>query len=312
MREATEDALGLHERASATPVRTNSGHAAIGGAAARFAELPRTLANQQRWFNEVVTTPEDAPAPIDEVSAARLVAPSATLSSIERLDIYRRGYHARLIECLTDDYPVLQHALGEERFEELCRAYIAAHPSRGPSLNAFGRHMAAFCAAQALPEPGFAADLARLEWAIVQAIHAPSAGVLRGEDLAGVADWTRARLSSNPSLQLLELGWPANAYLQAFRNQAATAAPPTTPRASVVAVYRTERTVWRMELEPALLVLVRALIAGETLADSLAQLEAALPANMSKAQAAELVTRWFRQTISSGMFSALTLADAPR
>ena len=124
-REPTADALGLHERASATPTTVDPHHSAQLGSAPRWTEGKLGLGTQQAWFAAIVSTPEAAPAPVDASSAARLITPSATLSALERIDIYRRGYHARLIECLVDDYPVLQHALGEERFEELCRAYIS-------------------------------------------------------------------------------------------------------------------------------------------------------------------------------------------
>src|SRR6186713_268000 len=117
MREATADALGLHERASATPEHAAPSRQAVLGSAPAWAEGALGLRAQQEWFAAIVSTPREEPAPVDERSASRLITPSATLSSLERIDIYRRGYHARLIECLLDDYPVLEHALGEEVFE---------------------------------------------------------------------------------------------------------------------------------------------------------------------------------------------------
>ena len=71
----------------------------------------------------------------------------------------------------------LQFLLGEAAFEAVAHDYIDEHPSRSPSLNGFGRSMAPFLAerADAVGAAGvgaFAADLARVEWAIVEAIHA--------------------------------------------------------------------------------------------------------------------------------------------
>ena len=115
-REATADALGLHERASATtPERVGAPREAALGSAPAWTEGKLDLRTQQKWFAAIVSTPQHEPAPVDEGSAARLITASATLSSLERIDIYRRGYHARLIECLVDDYPVLEHALGDGR-----------------------------------------------------------------------------------------------------------------------------------------------------------------------------------------------------
>lgn len=305
-REATADALGLHERASATPERAEPGRKIALGTAPAWTEGELGLRAQQEWFAAIISTPQDEPAPVDERSAPRLIAPSATLSSLERIDIYRRGYHARLIECLADDYPVLQHALGEEAFEALSRAYIAKHPSQAPSLNYFGRFMADFCRSQPLPEPGFAADLATLEWAIVLSIHAPTADAIGFEDLGQVPNerWPGARFRVNPSLKILHLDYPVNAYLQAFR-QGKPALVPAARRGSV-AVYRTGRNVWRLELEPTMVTLVESLANGVTLEEGLAQVQAAL-AHESEQEIAKKVSHCFQHSVSSGLFSAITV-----
>ncbi len=133
------------------PERMGAVRQASTGNAPAWTEGKLALRAQQQWFAAIVSTPQDEPAPVDERSALRLVTASATLSSLERIDIYRRGYHARLIECLVDDYPVLEHALGAEAFEALSRRYIARYPSSGPSLNYFGQLMADFVATSRWP-----------------------------------------------------------------------------------------------------------------------------------------------------------------
>ncbi|HKO47272.1 MAG TPA: DNA-binding domain-containing protein [Polyangiaceae bacterium] len=305
-REATADALGLHERASATPDRAGASREAALGSAPAWTEGKLSLRAQQQWFAAIVSTPQDEPAPVDERSAARLVTPSATLSSLERIDIYRRGYHARLIECLVDDYPVLEHALGEAAFESLSRRYIARHPSTAPSLNYFGRHMADFCRTQPLPEPSFAADLATLEWAIVLAIHAPTANALGFEDLGQVPSerWPAARFRVNPSLAILHLQYPANAYLQAYRQGKPSALPAARP--TCVAVYRTGRSVWRLELEPTMVTLVESLGNGATLEAGLAEVQASLQ-HEPEQEIAKKIAHCFQHSVASGLFSAILL-----
>lgn len=311
-REPTADALGLHERASATPTAgEHEPHAHQGklGVAPRWTEGTLTLRSQQEWFAAIISTPQAEPAPVDEHSAKRLIKPSSTLSSVERIDIYRRGYHARLIECLIDDYPVLQHALGEDSFEALCRAYIAAHPSTGPSLNYFGRHMSDFCRTQPLPAPGFAADLATLEWAIVLCIHAPTASTIDFTDLSNVPPerWPNARFTLNPSLRILKLEYPANSYLQGFRQRRSPPIPGPLP--TVVAVYRTGRSVWRLELEPTLVTLLDSLAGGATLEAALTRVQALLATDpeQNEAQVAKLVSYCFQHSVSSGLFSGFTV-----
>jgi hypothetical protein len=303
-REATADAIGVHERASATPAWLEQRPAALHGAASSWLAQPRSLKWQQDWFAAIITTPESLPAPVDSESAERLVTASVTLSALGRLEIYRASYHARLVECLADDYPVLKHALGEVAFERLCRAYIARFPSESPSLNWYGRKMSEFCRTEPLPEPGFAADLAALEWAIVLSIHAPTASVLTLEALGQVPPerWPEARLEPNPSLAILRFEHPVNAYLQAYRQDAAPAA--CAPGANTVAVYRTGRSVWRLELSPALVTLVESLASGATLSDALTKVEPFL-GDMSESQASSLVMGWFQTSVSSGLFSAI-------
>jgi hypothetical protein len=303
-REPTADALGVHERASATPARSEHLRAAELGSPPSWTLGKLTLRKQQEWFAAIISTPETEPAPVDERSAGRLVRPSATLSSLERIDIYRQGYHARLIECLVDDYPVLQHALGEEAFEALCRAYIAEHPSRGPSLNHFGRHMAAYCRGQSLPWQGFAADLATLEWAIVLCIQAPTVPAIGLEDLRQVApeEWPGVRFSVNSSLRVLSLEHQANAYLQAYRQGRSAVVP--APRPQLVAVYRTGRSVWRLELEPTLATLLDALQSGVTLEAALSRVQGGL-LDKTEQEAAQIVGDCFRYSVSSGLLSAI-------
>ncbi|MBV9947252.1 MAG: putative DNA-binding domain-containing protein, partial [Myxococcales bacterium] len=225
-------------------------------------------------------------------------------------DIYRRAYHARLIECLTDDYPVLAHALGEPGFERLCRAYIAAHPSGNPSLNFFGRHMAAFCREadpSLLRRRDFAADLAALEWAIVEVIHAPSSAPLTVDGLREVPleAWAEARLTPNSAFRLLTFDHPVNAYFQAFREERDPAIP--APERAATAVYRSGRTVWRMDLTPPMHDVLSALATGETLEASLARAESGL-AEADDEQAAARVLGWFREWVQSGLFARIDLA----
>lgn len=303
-RESTSDALGLHERASATPERAPANRDARVGAAPGWASGALSLRSHQEWFLAVITTPEHEPAPVDSSSAGRLVTPSSRLSSLERLEIYRRSYQARLIECLADDYPILQESLGEEPFEELCRAYIETHPSTEPSLNRFGQHMAEFCRTHPLSSADFAANLAALEWAIVLAIHAPTAPPLTTRDLALIApeSWPEIRLVPNPSLSIHAFDYPVSAYLSA-RRRGESAAVPAARRCSV-AVYRTEQSVWRLELTPPMVTLVEALSRGETLDASLALVAAQLD-SVPAAEAAQNVTNWFSHAVSSGLFSGV-------
>jgi hypothetical protein len=251
--------------------------------------------------------PESEPAIADPHDVARRLTASTRQSADERLEIYRRAYHARLVECLADDYPVLQHALGDAAFDDLCRAFIAAHPSQSPNLNFFGRKLAAFCRDGA-PGPfalrDFAADLAELEWAIVEVIHAPSRAPLTLEGLSEMPmdAWASARLVPNTAFRLLRFDHPVNAFFQAVREGREAAVPTASPSATVV--YRSGTTLWRMDLTVAMFDVLSALVAGEVLGAALGRAETGL-AGVDPTEAAQRVGHWFREWVSSGLFVAV-------
>jgi hypothetical protein len=272
----------------------------------------RALRDAQTWFAQAVMTPESQDFSAEALEANRWLTAGPRLDAGERLAIYRRAYHARLIECLADDYPTLQAAMGHDAFEALARAYVVEHPSTGPNLNSFGRHMGAFCAARAGSIEGstapaqFAADLAGLEWAIVEVIHAPSSAPLSLDALGQVPpeQWAGARLESTPALRIVRAAYPVNAYYQATRDEKSPAIPSSA--SSSTAVYRSGPTVWRMDLTPPMLELLARLTSGECLSDAL-EGAIAMFGEVSDDVAAQRVMAWFREWVSSGLFSRVTL-----
>jgi len=128
------------------------------------------------------------------------------------LRVYRDAYALRLIEALTTDYPGLLAMAGPAEFDMMARAYIAAHPSRHPSVRWFGRDLADFLAVT----PPFAgtpdaADMARFEWALGEAFDAADTEPLTFEQLAGAPPeaWATLRLSFVPALRRLSLSYQA-------------------------------------------------------------------------------------------------------
>src|SRR5580658_8596386 len=104
--------------------------------------------------------------------AASFIKPNDRLSAFERLEIYNRQYWFRLLDCLYDDYPGLRAVLGDRRFARLAQAYLARHPSESFSLRNLGQHLLEFLAAEpqwVAPHQSLALDMARLEWAQIEA-----------------------------------------------------------------------------------------------------------------------------------------------
>lgn len=261
----------------------------------------------QQWFLAAITHP----TPVGEslLDGVRLGAPpavanlgrkSAAEMHEQGLEIYRRGYFSRLVECLADDYPALQHALGLEGFETLCHRYIVAYPSREPNLNGFGRHLPRFVEEQA-PEVGrFAADLARLEWALVEVLHAPAPEAFSAEALAALANerLEHVQFTPSPALRLHTFAFPVNEFLQAFFDGRAPVAPDREP--STVAIVREGYRIWRFGLGPTAAVLLRRLVEGQPLGLALVGIDASV----------DQVHAWFREWTAHAFFQSAT-GEAP-
>ena len=306
MNQHVVDVVTLHERASATPgsaSRPRPVTSERAGPAPVLGAEDQTLRATQLWFERAITTPESDGVVGERQAAVRLTA-GPRMTALDRLEIYRRGYHARLVECLADDYPVLQGAMGAEAFEVLCHRYVARHPSESPSLNDYGRFMAGFLrhsAPEGTPCRELGSDLAALEWAIVEVIHAPSAEPLTLEGLGRVPAhaWAGARLAANTALRLQRFEYPVNAYFQQVRDGHRPAVPSPSPSATVV--YRSGPTIWRMDLTEPMFEVLQGLLAGETLAAALGRAEAGLE-GVDPVEIGQRVTHWFREWVSSGLF----------
>ena len=319
----------MHERASATPNRSRQDLPQRAKAPANEADSPaaRTEASPlvplalslraaQTWFADAVTHPESAAGGHAEGSVDRVLTSTPRLSALERLGIYHHAYRARLIECLVDDYPALVHAIGYDAFEALASDYVKTHPSHGPNLNSYGAGMAAYCHERAratetdFEQSAFAASLASLEWALVEVLHAPDAVTLAPEALTAIPPerWGDARLPKSKGVRLVQMDYPANAYFQAFRNDANPKIP--APRESATAVYRQGNLIWRMDLTPAMAALLTALFEGATLGAALEAIEAAVETTEALAEAERNVMVWFREWVASGFFAGLELQGA--
>lgn len=279
-------------------------------------KAPLTLGLLQSWLFERVTESGAASLEPEELVV------NAGLPAADRVEVYRHGYSARLVECLEDDYPALRHALGAAPFEQLCRAFIREHPPLSPSLNYYGAAFAAYCAERPERWSAPAAELAELEWAVVEAIHAEEGARLDVSALGRLSpeEWSRARLVPSPALRLLRLAYPVAGYYQAFQEGTALAEQWPAAEPSAVAVCRRAEDVWRVRMSPALGRLLASLIAGTPLLEALEQASAtdASMADAAESDAAgsaplapEELQRAFQDWIACGMFAEVALAPDP-
>lgn len=139
----------------------------------------------------------------DEFAAS--VRDTRKANRVTLLDVYREGYALRLIEVLTNDYPGVAAMCGPADFDHLACAYIAAHPSRTPSVRWFGRRLAEFAAAT-LPydRAPAVAEMARFEWALGEAFDSLDVAPIAADALIALAPeaWETLSFTPLPSLSL--------------------------------------------------------------------------------------------------------------
>jgi hypothetical protein len=302
-----EGSAPLVERASATSARAVVWAPRRVETASRRDLRSETLQQIEERLVEAITGSEG-----DADAAALLLTPGPELSARERLEVYRFGYRARLVECLDDDYPILARTLGQKDFERLAIRYIERFPSRSPNLNAFGRRMAELCRSEALDGVAlpaeFMAGLAELEWALVEVIHAREPAPFDLASLQGIPieAWATARLVPSDTVRLLRFAYPMNAFYQACRG---TDVVPQVPAAAptATAVYRSAWRLWRMDLTPAMTRVLAALLEGVPVEESLGRLglDQSDPAAVAEAERSVMV--WFKEWVQSGFFAGLTL-----
>lgn len=178
-----------------------------------------------RWMQAVVAGDKDAR--LDDIP--RHILPSPQLSPDARVEIYTRMVAVRFREAMQEDYPAVQRLLGED-FGAAVAAYCAQHPSTSWALEHLGRHFPQWLQAALdrqrqgqppvwrgdnAPIPASIADVATLEWAIVQCHLADRSTPLTAEAFAAVAEADRpyVHIGFAPSMRLLRFAAPVHHLL---------------------------------------------------------------------------------------------------
>jgi hypothetical protein len=259
------------------------------------------LIRTQRWMqafilaagdNETALAAPQVEAEIPKQDALAMVLPSATLTAVERVGIYRDMYLSRLTEALVADYPGVVHFLGEEAFESLAARYIDAYPSRSFTLNRLGDRFPDFVAGD-----GFLHDLARLELALTEVFDEQESPVLSAEAIAAVpADaWFHARLQPIAAFRLLSFDYPVSAYLGAVAEE--NAFPQIRKKRTWVVAYRSGFQLGRLDLPRPAFELLTSLAAGTPVGPAVEQ---------SRVREKQLFT-WFRLWTAEGLFQSVSL-----
>ncbi len=147
-----------------------------------------------------------------------LIAERNNIPAQLRLDVYRNAYYIRLQEAIAHDFPTLLAVAGDEHFAELTARYIKAYPSTSPSLRDFGKALPRWLLDEGEPT---LAEVAAVEWAVIEAFDAANSDSLNAELLAEISptEWVTLRFDFHPSVTLLELTCNARECWSAVRDE---------------------------------------------------------------------------------------------
>lgn len=270
-----------------------------------------TLAETQRYLWRLITAPEGVAAGLaamPESESARLgeiVASDARRSAAERLDVYANMYFFRLLDSIREDYPGVLAAVGEDEFHNLITDYLLAHPSSHFSLRYAGRHLPDVLRRHHLAaERPWLADLAALEWAILESFDAADAPVLTAAELEPLSadDWAEVRFRASPSLQLLDLEWKVDEVWD--RTQRGDDAGAAAPGPSAMRVWRRDLRVYHQPIEPLERDCLRLLLAGEPFAAWCEHAAASLGDEQAGAAVARILQTWLAAGLLVGFETA--------
>ncbi len=257
--------------------------------------------------------------------AESFIAPNTRLTPFERLEIYNRQYWFRVLSALAEDFPALSAVIGSRAFDALSVAYLTAHPSRSFSLRNLGSKLPAWLAANpkyAGRRHRLAADVARIEWAFVEAFDNAENTPLTPDQIATLDG--DSRLSLQPHLRLIALEYPADDLVLGLhkrdRKQASEAgvshdSPDEAPvelarlrrRPTWLAAHRVDNAVYYLRLRQEEFCTLSALREGKPLGEAIEVgfVDSKLPASKRPAE----LRRWFTSWAELGWVCAPELED---
>ena len=252
--------------------------------------------------------------------AERFIKPNDRLTSFERLEIYNRQYWFRVLSSMIEDFPGLRAVLGDRRFDAMCKAYLVDCPSRSFTLRNLGAQLESWLRKHprwAGPKQALALDIARLEWADIEAFDGAAEPALRPENLGGDAG-ANLRLKLQPYVRLLDLKYPvddlllevrkededtdfaSNAFQERHKRKRVQAVAKLKPAPIFLAVHRVDDSVYFRRIQREEFAILSALRAGQTLGKAI---EATFKKSKAPVQErATSVQQWFQNWAALGWF----------
>ncbi len=208
------------------------------------------------------------------------VGPRDPVVPTARFNVYRNNSAVSLTEAVADNYPVVCELVDEKFFTAMARTFVADHLPASPVLLEYGGDFPGFIdsfePARSLP---FLGDVARIEWAWLEAYHSQDAPSLRADALQSIGgdEIGDARIGLHPSTRLVRSDWPAVSIWSAHQAETAAererAMQQISREAECALIVRPDFDVNVHLIQPAIWQLLDAFGAGATISEAAARLD---------------------------------------
>ncbi len=259
--------------------------------------------HEQRALAEVLrrgtTLTED---PHASAIAREIATGNDRLSPVEQVDIYREQFFLRHVDALREDFRSIEHLLGDDAFDALARAYLAAYPPSSYTLRDLGASMDRFVReAEPWSKDPFVADLARTEWAFVEAFDAPNSPPFDPSVLATASEekWPGARIVFQAAMRRIALRHPAHDYRLSVKKDECPDRPDAKP--TWVVVYRGKENLQFIDVEHDAFELLEELAKGTPLGDACER--AAKASGVAPESFETKLGQWFQEWTTFGWIS---------
>lgn len=188
------------------------------------------LKDFQQWMQQLLldpyqqteVNPNNLLSNANATSIEDVICHSDKLTAQEHLGIYQRSYIARLRNCMSQQFSVLEYALGEDLFCAFADDYLASKPSQNYNLSFLGAHFAEYLennrpdAEEDIKEDwiDFMIELARFEYEIGVLFDANAE---EDYQLATI-DTPEHKLQLVPICDLFKFRFPVRNYYSEFKN----------------------------------------------------------------------------------------------
>jgi len=250
---------------------------------------PTALSDLQQWFSDAVMTTDTDKKKENMATASRYIKSSKAHESDERLLVYINDYWPRLLDSLSEDFPLLKNTLGNSAFTGLMKAYLNAYPSTSFTLHYLPKHLCEFIEQQYNEtNKALILDIARYEWAYRAAAFAKEQQAFNPNELTD---------SQKSQLLALPLRLQAHVHLLNRQSECSYAQPDSRKTDShYCLIARQQHKVVDRRIPKELFELLGLMKAGASIEDALNTFTQSLPKDVTL-KIEENIEGWFAQLV---------------